>query len=137
MSAVSSLPTGLAVPAVRIPGGIFAVRNPYDTAFGDILLAILVPTGTRPMDRGFGSRLNTLLFGPKTSAANGTAKYIITEAISRLCPTVNLIGVETAITLEGFALEVTFSLVGDPSAQTRSAFLQKSDLLRLVYDPNN
>jgi len=139
MGSVSSALTGLAVPAVRVPGGVFAVRDRYDTAFGDVLLAVLTPTGTRPFDRSFGSRLNRCLFTTTLPADEGTISFIVEETVSRSCPniTVESARVVSYPAQDMFYLSVDFSIAGDASPTSYGAYLASSDILMSVNNPSN
>ncbi|KKN40344.1 hypothetical protein LCGC14_0734480 [marine sediment metagenome] len=81
---------GLALPAIRIAGGYFASKDRYDTAWGDLLLAIFTPINTRPGNRRFGSALATVLFEPDLLRRQHVVRYIIGETARRWCPHIKI-----------------------------------------------
>ena len=79
---------GLALPAVRSAGGYFASKGPLDRAWGDLILALFVPVGSRAMRRDYGSGLHRLIFDPAVEQDDPVVLYAAQEAASRNAPPV-------------------------------------------------
>ncbi len=82
---------GLGLPALRGAGGYFAVKNRYDVAWSDLMIALFTPIGGRAFDRSFGSGLHHVLFSPVTVAVDQLANYTVKQAAALWCPHVTVI----------------------------------------------
>lgn len=109
---------GLALPALRDRGGYFKSKDALEIAWGDLLMALLTPIGSRPMLRAFGSTLHRMLFDP-TMASALKIRYIVFETAQRWTPHVRVYGV--SVNTEGREVEVkvTFGLRGSSDFVTR------------------
>lgn len=116
---------GLALPAARGSQGPFASRGAADVAWGDLLLAIFTPRGSRPMNRAFGSSLYDLLFTP-IDVENEIVEVSIREVASQFCPHI-VISRVTLLNVEQGRIQVgvVFSLASDPGTEERRAVLIK------------
>lgn len=123
---------GLALPAIRTRGGYFASKSPHDTAWGDLMLAIFCPIGSRFMNRTFGSALHRLLFEPNTADLSVQAEYLIRDAAQKWAPHVVITAVEAATRREHVFLKISFHLVGDTQTETRLIELDRRDVVRLL-----
>lgn len=81
---------GLALPAVKGPGGYFESKSPLDVAWGDLLFALFVPRASRPMRRNFGSVLREQLFEPNIEQEHSIIDYVIREAARENCPHITI-----------------------------------------------
>lgn len=111
---------GLSYPVTRYPGGYWASADPVDCAWGDLLSAILTPTGSRVMLREYGSGLHRVLFDPNVIAQRAVVQEIIFTAAEQWCPHVVVHQVD--VVQEGRAIEVMihFSLADDNTEHVRS-----------------
>lgn len=84
---------GLAFPATRAIGGYFGEKTRYDVAWGDLLLTMFTPIGTRPGRRDFGSALHLLLQEPNINGNQQIVEHTVRVAAQRWCPHVVVYGV--------------------------------------------
>jgi phage baseplate assembly protein W len=117
---------GLALPALRERSGYFASRSKYDVAWGDLLIAILTPIGTRPGNRRFGSALVSILFDPSTSNQIERARYVLTESVIEWCPHIRLVNVNVSVQQREIHILVVFSLIADAQLQRRAVTVRRS-----------
>ena len=104
-------PRGLALPARRVPGGYFSAEDEFDTAWGDLLIALVTPLGGRPMARTFGSGLSLLLFEPNTELVPSEAEEVIREAAAAWTPHIVIHGVRVESQQDGrLGILVAFGL---------------------------
>lgn len=104
---------GLALPALRGPGGFFASKNQFDVAWGDLLMAIFVPRGSRPMQRQFGSTLYDLLFDP-IDIENEIIEASVRDIAAQFCPQVLIRRVTIKNSAAGhIQVGIVFSLASD------------------------
>jgi len=76
---------GIALPGVRVNGqSYFGFRDRYETALGDLLLAIFTPIGGRPMRRAFGSGLYRIVFEPVLSEQ--MVRYVVQDTAEQYVP---------------------------------------------------
>lgn len=123
---------GLALPAIRSAGGYFAVKDKYDVAWGDLLLAIYTPLNARPMKRSFGSALSMTLFEMNSPATLSILKDDLREAIGLHCPHINVLAVEARRLNEEISVSITFGLQGDVEVQTRTQRIATTDFIRAL-----
>lgn len=115
---------GLALPASpRGAGGYFESKDPFDVAWGDLLMALLVPVGSRPMNRAFGSALYDTLFTPQTLEFEVVA-VAIRDAAARLLPHIVIKDVTViADTPKRVRVGIVFALASDREAEDERAVL--------------
>jgi len=118
---------GLALPALRSIGGYFASKGKYDVAWGDVMLTLFTPIGSRPGNRSFGSALVKVLFDPAVSYQTERVRYIISESLIEWCPHVRLVDAQVTIDQKEIKIGVTFSLVVDAQKATRFITLKRSE----------
>lgn len=139
MAAVIPQRTGLALPAVRLNGGYFAVRSAHDTAWGDLIIAAFCPIGGRLMQRSFGSTVDTYLMAPADEFTMSSIRAAVFAAVSKYCPHIRLVSVDANVTKGNpnqIELVVAFQLaVSTQNTQTRLVRLDRrmvSNLLRIA-----
>ena len=137
MATVNNTPllNGLGLPALKLAGGYFASKGPYDMAWSDLLVAVFTPIGGRPMNRRFGSGLKNMLFEPMTQTLSQLCTYAIQQAAQTWCPhvTVNSVDALADPTQKRVQLHITFSLASDrASADTRSVTVLKSNIIQVL-----
>ena len=82
---------GLALPAQKGPGGYFETKSSLDVAWGDLMLTLFTPVGSRPMNREFGSVLHQQLFEPIDAVLDeGILEYVIREAVDIYAPHIEI-----------------------------------------------
>lgn len=123
---------GLALPAIRTRGGYFASKSPHDTAWGDLMLAIFCPIGSRFMNRTFGSGLHTVLFEPNSSDLSSRAAFVVQDAAQKHAPHVVILDVGVLSRGKSLFLKISFRLVDDAQAETRLIELDRSGVVRLL-----
>ncbi len=106
---------GLALPAKRGDAGYFGSKTRMDTAWGDLILAVMTPRGSRPCRRDFGSALHDLLFGVG-APDSATVSYVVEDAVSRHCPHLEVHRVEVASTAKHWEIGIMFGLRSDRGA---------------------
>lgn len=121
---------GLALPALRSPHGYAASKGPYDVAWGDMLLALFTPIGTRPMLRSFGSALHKVLFEPISPLTIQRIRYIVSETLTQWVPHVTLIAVSAVIEKAKIRLQITFRLATDARKDVRTVDISRSGDVR-------
>ncbi|RKX63113.1 MAG: hypothetical protein DRP42_08010 [Tenericutes bacterium] len=97
---------GLALPAIRTAGGYFASKDRYETAWGDLLLAIFIPIRSRPMRRSIGSAAYTVLFEMQDAATAGLLQQAIITTAETQCPHLNILDVVILPDKDGKKLKV-------------------------------
>lgn len=120
---------GLALPANKGPGGYFETKSPLDIAWGDLMLALFTPQGSRPMNRSFGSVLHEQLFEPTVDLIdNGTLDFVIREAVAQFCPHLVIRDVEILQSGEKTVnLVIRFALRRDSTTeQTREVLIDRT-----------
>lgn len=105
---------GPALPAIRTSGGYFADRDQYDTAWGDVILAIMCPVGGRWGNRRFGSGVPSVLFDPSDVALAALLNQYVSDTLKKWVPTVRFLGTNVSITGSQVSLQISFSLASDP-----------------------
>lgn len=116
---------GLALPATLGPQGIFASKSAFDVAWGDLLVAVFTPRGSRPMNRLFGSTLYDLLFTP-LDVEDEIIEVSIREVAAQFCPHIVIQRVTlSSSTQGGVQVGVVFSLTSDPQTTTSRTVLVK------------
>ncbi len=123
---------GLALPAIRSVGGYFASKNRYDTAWGDLLLAIFVPIGSRPGNRAFGSALHRVLFEPDVMRKQQMVRHIINETADRWTPHVVIYGIKVQVLDRHLQLEISFGLKGEESTDRRLIRLPRDRVIKAL-----
>lgn len=120
---------GLALPAVKGPGGYFETKKDLDVAWGDLMVALFTPRATRVMNRSFGSVLHEQLFEPNTSEQDATIRYVIQEAIGENCPHIQFREVRISREESRATVRIFFALRTDTSdVQSREVIVEKSHL---------
>src|ERR1035437_9910144 len=104
---------GPALPAVRLNGGYFADRDALDTAFGDLVLALMCPVGGRVMRRGFGSTIEQLLFSPNDAALFAALRNAIGAVATKWCPTIRIVNVALSSSGQNVSMNIQFALASD------------------------
>lgn len=131
---MANLPTttklrGLALPAKKGPGGFFESKVAIDVAWGDLLLTLFTPAGTRVMRRDFGSVLREQLFEANSELNDPIIDHVIREAASDHCPQVVIRNVTVTREENRAQVQVSFSLRTDTSSvQTREVIVPKVHL---------
>jgi phage baseplate assembly protein W len=97
---------GLALPAVKGPGGYFESKGAGDVSWGDLLLTLLTPLGGRVMRRGFGSSLYGLLFEPVVPGEFQLIGAAIRDIAARQLPHVTVTNVQVRAQDNGSAIEI-------------------------------
>lgn len=123
---------GLALPAIRTVGGYFASKNRYDTAWGDLLLAIFVPIGSRPGRRDFGSALDTVLFEPNVLEKRQMVRQIIDETASRWTPHIVIREVLLQVLDRHLQLSIAFGLQGEQFTDRRQILLPRDRVIKAL-----
>ncbi len=123
---------GLALPAIRTVGGYFASKNRYDTAWGDLLLTIFTPIGSRPGRRDFGSALDALLFEPDVLRKQQMILHIITEAAARWTPHVVIREVRVEVVDKSLKLWIAFGLQGEQFTDRRQILLPRERAIKAL-----
>lgn len=103
---------GLALPAVRTQGGYFASKNPLQCAWGNLLVALYTPIGSRRMSRTFGSGLSTLLFRQGIQRNDPAVQIVVTGSAATWVPSVNITRVVTQVTKKAVNVGITFNVTG-------------------------
>lgn len=128
---------GLALPAIRGQGGYFASKTGIDVAWGDLILTLFTPIGSRPMNRTFGSGLTDALFAPTGPALGELVNHTIRDAAARWCPHVQIDDVRVVEDGLNVRIGVSLSLASDRSTADRQIMLPKSDLARYLANASN
>jgi phage baseplate assembly protein W len=123
---------GLALPAIRTVGGYFASKSAHDTAWGDLLLAIFTPIGSRPGKRNFGSALSKVLFEPDPKGQQPLVESIIIDTAKVWVPHVVVQSVIVQTVEKVLQLRITFHLTGDATAETRLVRVNNRPEVRLL-----
>ncbi len=107
---------GLALPATKGPGGYFESKDPTDVAWGDLMVALFTPRGTRVMRRSFGSVLREQLFEPADDAQAGVIDFVIREAAQEHCPHLQIRDVQVSVSSSSvMSVRVFFAIKTDTS----------------------
>jgi phage baseplate assembly protein W len=131
----TSLLNGLGLPALKLAGGYFASKGPYDMAWSDLIIAIFTPIGGQPMNRRFGCGLKNMLFEPMTQTLSQLCTYAIQRAAQAHCPHVSVSSVIalTDPTHHRVQLDITFGLSSDRAyVGTRSVTILKSNIIQVL-----
>ncbi len=123
---------GLALPAVRTVGGYFASKNRYDTAWGDLLLAIFVPIGSRPGLRDFGSPLDMMLFEPNILQRQQMVQQVIRETAARWTPHVVIRDIALRVLEKRLKLSIAFGLQGEQFVDRRQILLPRDRVIKAL-----
>lgn len=97
---------GLALPAVKGPGGYFESKGEGDVSWGDLMLTLFTPLGGRVMRRGFGSSLYDLLFEPLVPDEFQLVGAAIRDIAARQLPHVTVTKVEIRAQPQGDGMEI-------------------------------
>lgn len=97
---------GLALPAIKGPGGYFESKGEGDVAWGDLLLALLTPQGGRLMRRSFWSGVPDLLFEPVVVDEFQIIDATIKDVANRLLPHITVTRTNIRALDNGKGLEV-------------------------------
>lgn len=105
---------GPALPAIRTSGGYFALRDKYDTAWGDVIMAIMCPIGGRWGNRSFGSGVPSVLFSPSDAALPTMLNQYIKDALQKWVPSVRYLGSDVSVSGTSVSVNIKFILATDP-----------------------
>lgn len=128
---MANLPTttqlrGLALPATKGPGGFFESKTALDVAWGDLLLTLFTPTGSRVMRRDFGSVLAEQLFEPNTEDQAAIVDHVVREAAAEHCPHIQIRDVQVTHDERAMQVRVFFALRTDTAdVQSREVLIPK------------
>ena len=114
---------GLALPAVKGPGGYFESKDPGDTGWGDLLLALLTPIGGRFMRRTMGSSLYEQLFEPVVPGDFPLVDYTIRQAADRQLTNVRIARTQIEEIQRGIQVGVFFRLRTDLDVEEERSVL--------------
>lgn len=114
---------GLALPATKGPGGYFESKTPGDTAWGDLLLALMTPMGGRFMRRTVGSSLYEQLFEPVVEGDFPLVDYTIRQASDRQLSNVRISRTAIREVQRGIEIKVFFRLTNDLAAEQQQTIL--------------
>lgn len=128
---------GLALPILRSGGGYFTPKNRFDVAWGDLLLTLFTPIGSRPMRRQFGCALTNILFEPNEPSVAALAESTIRQAAARFTPHLVIEDVRILFEQKVIRVGVVFSLVEDRTTVERFVTVSKSDIINLVAAARN
>ena len=121
---------GLALPASKTsPGGYFQSKSKYDVAWGDLLLALFVPAGSRVMRRRLGSSILEMLFEPLDSQLDQQEiSFRVRDAIRQQAPHIRIERVQILDPQnpKTLSIAITFSLREDPQTDTRRIRLSRN-----------
>ena len=124
--------SGLALPAVKGPGGYFETRTRGDVAWGDLMFALFTPQGSRPMNRAFGSTLHRQLFQPfDPETDEPVIDLIVREAADQFCPHIDIreVRVLAADRPKQLKFVVSFALRTDLSeTQEREVLIEQTHI---------
>ena len=123
---------GLALPAIRGIGGYFASKDRYATAWGDLLLALFTPIGTRPGNRAFGSPLHGILFEPDVDRQQSLVRYVVQETAERWCPHLRIRGTRAQRSGKVIRLWIGFNLVDDEHLERKLIEIHPNEVLILT-----
>jgi len=114
---------GLALPATKGPGGYFESKTPADTAWGDLLLALMTPLGGRFMRRQLGSALYDQLFEPVVEGDFPLVDYTIRQASDRQLVNVRIARTAIKEIPRGMEIGVFFRLRSDLAVEEQRTVL--------------
>jgi len=132
---IANAPRGLGLPLRRIPGGYFRGKDPLETAWGDLMIALFSPIGSRPFQRGFGSGLRDLLFEPNTPQVSAEVSQVVMEAAARWTPHVRVDFVNVQAEDDGVSVVIGFGLASDASVGQRKVLVRANgpyDVVRVA-----
>jgi phage baseplate assembly protein W len=116
--------------------GYFRSADRYDLAWSDLLIALLTPIGSQPMNRSFGSGLSRLLFSPADTDCVQVVRMTVEDTVSKWVPHVRIRAVAVAVDRRSIQLRVSFGLTGEQGSVDRAALIDKSaELLYLTRVP--
>jgi len=124
---------GLALPAVKTHGGYFAAKDRYDLAWSQLLIALFVPFGSRPMRRSFGSPLHTVVFDPMR-LDDPMIEYMVRSVAESNCPNVAI----RAVHVRPDAFEpklhifIEFGLADEEGGVVRQFDFDRADTMRAL-----
>ncbi len=127
---------GLGLPLTTVGGGRLRTKDRYDVCWGDLILTIFCPIGGRPMSRGFGSLVPNVVFEIQTPLLPQRIKQYVQDAAARWCPHVRVLDVSTQFEgvpgSKNISVSIAFIPADEPTAQTRTVRLDRSDVLRAL-----
>ena len=129
---------GLALPAIRTAGGYFVSKQPDDVAWGDLIITLFTPIGSRLMRRQFGSALSTLVFDPSDATLQTDITTVIQAAAALWAPMVTIRGVTTTLNGKQVGVTVSFSRADNTSQVLNSptVYVSKADVIGLLAGAN-
>ena len=123
---------GLALPAIRSVGGYFASKNRYDTAWGDLMLAIFTPVGSRPGQRDFGSALHRVLFETDVIRKQQLVRHIVEETAVKWVPHIVIRHVLVRLKNKVLMLEIAFNLKDDEFLDERLVEIPRDIIIKTL-----
>ncbi len=127
---------GLGLPLTKVGGGRLRTKDRYDVCWGDLILAVFCPIGGRPMLRDFGSLVPNAVFELQSPLLPQRLRQYVMDAAARWCPHVRVINVTTQFEGAGgpknISVSINFTPADEPTAQTRTVRLDRSDVLRAL-----
>ncbi len=128
--------TGLGLPLTKVGGGRLRTKDRYDVCWGDLILAVFCPIGGRPMLRNFGSLIPNTVFELQSPLLPQRIQQYVSDAAARWCPHIRILGVTTqfqgASGPKSISISISFTPADEPTAQTRTVRLDRSDVLRAL-----
>ena len=127
---------GLALPAKKTgTGGYFGSKSKNDVAWGDLLLALFVPRGSRVMRREVGSVLRSELFEPLDNEFldGESLEFHITDVLAAHAPHIIVHEVEVGRKFElqgkGVFIRILFSINTDNATKIdRTITIRKTEV---------
>ena len=114
---------GLGLPALKQGQGYFSVKEKYDCAWSDLLMALFTAQGSRPARRNLGSTLRELLFAPIAEIDEQIVAYVVKETVERNCPHLQVQHTRLRPDEKGIYIEVAFSFRADTTAPVQKSVL--------------
>ena len=95
-------------------------------------MTIFTPIGGRPMNRTFGSGLNSVLFEPNLADLTSTAEFIVRDAAAQWCPHIIIDRVIAVRDKKAMQLKISFHLVDDDAVSDRLIELNTDQIVRFL-----
>ena len=119
--------TGLALPAVKRAGSnYFDSKSDAVVAWGDLLMSLIVPAGTRPLSRSFGSSIHRYVFEPNDARTQTMIRYIIEQAAAKYANNVKISNVTIQSSGQTIKFVISFRMANDPTPQQESVSFPQS-----------
>jgi phage baseplate assembly protein W len=119
--------TGLALPAAKRSGSNYLdSKSNAQVAWGDLLMALIVPAGTRPLSRSFGSNIHRYIFEPNDNRTQTMIRYIIEQAAAKYAPMVKVANVAITSSAQTLNFVITFKMANDTTTYQDSVSFPQS-----------